>query len=386
MDLVRPLGLAGRRCAVAAPSHDVARYSRFTVATVPWADPWREPDRLLDALLSFAAGHPAPPALVYEGDWDLLLVSRHRDRLGGAFRFVVAGSELVEDLVDKDRFRDLAERLPLPVPPSRRVAAATEDPAAGLGVPYPVVVKPLTRQNRTWRPVAGTAKAVRADSPAELRRLWGRLGDGDDELLVQALVPGGERRVESYHAYVDSSGAVAGEFAGRKIRTQPAEHGFSTALEITAEPDVLRLGRELVERMGLRGVAKLDFKRDPGGRLWLLEVNPRFNLWHHPGARAGVNLPDLVFRDLTGEPRPAPRAATPGVRWAYHRHDARAAREAGIPLRRWLRWFAACEAKSVVSLDDPWPFLRGTLQRARAAATRDADASEGRPSTRREAG
>ena len=56
------------------------------------------------------------------------------------------------------------------------------------------------------------------------------------------------------------------------------------------------LGRTLVQRLGLRGVAKFDFKRAADGRLFLLEVNPRFNLWHHPGALAGVNLPALVFR------------------------------------------------------------------------------------------
>jgi len=50
---------------------------------------------------------------------------------------------------------------------------------------------------------------------------------------------------------------------------------------------VRRLGRELTERVGLRGFAKFDFKRDPDGRLWLLQVNPRFNLWHHVGADAG---------------------------------------------------------------------------------------------------
>ena len=48
--------------------------------------------------------------------------------------------------------------------------------------------------------------------------------------------------------------------------------------------------------LGLRGVAKLDFKRTAAGELVLLEVNPRFNLWHLPGAVAGVNLPASCTR------------------------------------------------------------------------------------------
>jgi hypothetical protein len=40
--------------------------------------------------------------------------------------------------------------------------------------------------------------------------------------------------------------------------------------------------------------AKLDFKRAPDGALRILEFNPRFNLWHYPGALGGGSLPALV--------------------------------------------------------------------------------------------
>src|SRR5207248_11659011 len=52
---------------------------------------------------------------------------------------------------------------------------------------------------------------------------------------------------------------------------------LSTALELTDAPDVAALGRDVLARLRFAGVAKLDFKRDRAGRLWLLEINPRFN-------------------------------------------------------------------------------------------------------------
>ncbi len=67
----------------------------------------------------------------------------------------------------------------------------------------------------------------------------------------------------------------------------PAAYGHTTALVITDAPDVVELGRRLTGLLGLVGVAKLDFKRAPDGRLHLLEVNPRFNLWHFAGRRPG---------------------------------------------------------------------------------------------------
>jgi D-aspartate ligase len=366
MDLVRPLGLAGVHSAVVVVRGDVTAHSRFTRAVIPLADPAREPDLLLDRLMAFAGTQPEPPVLFYGQDSDLLFVSRHREPLRQGFRFVVPDAELVEDLVDKARFGDLVRRLELPVPASSVRSASTVAPE-DVGVRFPVVVKPRAHEQGNWSAVADGAKALRADTPGELRSLWSRLAQERLEVVVQELVPGPESRVESYHVYIDAAGDIVGEFCGRKIRTSPPAYGQTTALEITAERDVLELGRELVRRIGLRGVAKVDFKRDSAGRLHLLEVNPRFNLWHHPGAKAGVNLPALVYCDLVGLPRPQLQPARPGVRWIYYEHDARAAHREGLPMRRWLPWAVSCEAKFIVSLDDPLPTVMGALQRLRRA-------------------
>ena len=362
MDLVRPLGVAGIQCAVVVEPGDVAAHSRFTRAVIPLADPAREPELLLERLLRHGRAQSRPPVLFYGQDADLLFVSRHRERLREAFRFVIAKPELVEALVDKARFGRLAAELDLPVPPAVRVDASAVS-ADALELTFPVVVKPVARGRGDWHAVGHGAKALRAANPDELRALWPGLARERLEVLVQEMIPGPETRMESYHVYVDDAGAVAGEFTGRKIRTHPEAYGETTALEITDAPDVAELGRALSLRLGLRGVAKLDFKRDAAGGLHLLEVNPRFNLWHHPGARAGVNLPALVYGDLTGRPRPGPARARAGVTWVYHAHDALAARRQGVPLHRWIPWAMASEAKSIIALDDPLPFVMGGLGR-----------------------
>ena len=92
MDLVRPLGLAGIRCVVAARAGAPPRFSRFTAARLEWTDPWRHPDVLARTLLAFAAAQAAPPVLFYEEDGDLLFISRWRDALARAFHFVVLGA------------------------------------------------------------------------------------------------------------------------------------------------------------------------------------------------------------------------------------------------------------------------------------------------------
>ena len=361
-ELVRPLGLAGVACAVVTERHNPVSYSRFVRAVIEWPDAGAEPEALVARLLRFAAAQPSPPVLFYEQDPQLLLVARHRDRLARGFRILLPDPALVEALVDKGRFASLAERLSLPVPPTRRIDPARSH-AGELGLRFPLILKPLTRRE-DWAAIGGEAKALMVENPAALRDLWPRLATAKDGLLAQEMIPGPENAIESYHVYVDATGAVVAEFTGRKIRTFPLALGHSTALEITEARDVVTIGRDVVERLDLTGVAKLDFKRGPDGRLHLLEVNPRFNLWHHLGAVAGINLPALVHADLAGLPRPPTAArARAGARWCWPTKDIHAARAAGIPLTAWLPWALGCDAKAVLAWDDPRPVLNSGLRR-----------------------
>lgn len=363
MDLVRPLGLAGIRCAVVGSPGGATAHSRFTERLIPWEG--GNEDVLVDRLLRFGAAQAEKPVLYMEEDAQLLMVSRHRDRLSSVFRFALADGDLVETLVDKGRFQVLAERLELPVPRTQRLSPQPGSEAPDLDLRFPLIVKPLTRRP-PWDEIEGLGKAIRLDGHDELRALWPRLIPVGIDLLAQELIPGPETRIESHHVYIDADGAVAGEFTGRKIRTYPVDYGHSTALTITdidgEGADVAALGREIAARIGLTGVAKFDFKRDPDGRLHLLEINPRFNLWHHLGAVAGVNLPAMVQADLTGRPRPAAAKARPGACWCHISKDRLAARDGGVPMVRWLSWVAGCEAKAITP-DDPMPFLRPKLDR-----------------------
>ena len=362
MDLVRPLALAGIRSAVMARPGDLSPYSRFTAAALDWIDPWKEPEALVENVVDFAKVRGDRPVLFYDGDGVLLAVSRHRDRFREALRFVIADATLVEDLVDKARFLALAERLALPVPRALVLAPARTPVPTDADLRFPVVVKPRSRPMVKWQEIGRGAKAVGVSTRRALGELWPRVAELGIEVVVQELIPGPETEVESYHAYIDEVGTIVAEFTGRKIRTSPPESGYSTSVVITEAPDVAELGRDILKRLDLRGVAKCDFKRDPDGALYLLEINPRFTLWHHPAARAGVNIPALVYGDLTGAARgPAPTARA-GVRWCSP-SDARAAKAAGIPLLRWLAWALTCEAKWGVAWNDPEPLLRVVLRR-----------------------
>ncbi|HEX8205337.1 MAG TPA: ATP-grasp domain-containing protein, partial [Solirubrobacteraceae bacterium] len=360
VDLVQALALAGIRSALFAEPYAPARLSRHVVERLRWRDNWREHEGVADVVLEYARRQHVPPVLFPQTDGDLVAISRHRAKLEGHALFLLADAQLIEDTVDKAGFARLAARLELPVPRSQELDPRAATPR-DLDLRLPIVVKPLVRDADVWKQVEPSAKAVRVETADELDALWPRMAEAGIEVLAQEAIPGPETRMESYHAYVDAEGSLVAGFMGRKIRTLPARYGHSSALELTAAEDVERLGREVIERLGVRGVAKVDFKRDDDGRLWLLEINPRFTLWHHLAAVAGLNIPAIFFADRVGAPRPPVRPARPGARWVQPSYDVRAARAHGVGLGAWLRFARGCDAVSGAALRDPLPFLPGVL-------------------------
>jgi D-aspartate ligase len=356
IDLIRALGLGGIDSVVVARRDDPVRYSRHVRDTIEADDGAR-----LDALLDYASSADEPLPLFYDSDAALLFISRERERLGERYRFVIPPANLVDHLLDKAKFQELAERLDLPVPRGHRIDLNRN--SGRVGLEFPIVLKAVPYRDDRWDRVGFSSKVVRVDNEDELDGLWRRLAAADLDIVAQELVPGSEAHLESYHVYVDESGEIAAEFTGRKIRTWPRDFGLTTSLTTTADPEVAALGREVIGRLGFRGVAKLDLKRGPDGRLHLLEVNPRFTLWAHVGAVAGVNIPAVVYADLMGRARPESSRAEPCVTWVWPRPDAAAARAEGVPRSRWLLWALRSKTNAAWAWHDPAPYLRGRLGR-----------------------
>jgi len=149
----------------------------------------------------------------------------------------------------------------------------------------------------------------------------------------------------------------------------------STYLELVDVPELTRIGFDVIARLGLVGVVKLDFKRDPRtGRFYLLEVNPRFSLWNHLGAASGVNLPLLAYQDLAGLPAAPAKAAKVGLRWLSFADDARAfvrslAPAGELSLAGWVGSLRGPKVYDVFAWDDPSPFVMN-LVRGRDAGKR----------------
>lgn len=379
VSMVRALGRAGIPVVLAtSEAHAIAASSRYCSGVLKVRE---SDDGLVEDIVGWARAQAQAPVIFYQGDGDLLALSRQRHRITPHAHLIMPRAELVEDLVDKLRFARLARELALPVPETavlRRGEAVEQTLDAWRH--FPCVVKPAVRLN--WigcglqAQNGGVGKAVRVESASELQRIVPLLRAHDTDCVLQAAVEGGEDRILSYHAYVRPDGEVAAELTGRKRRTRPRQYGYSTCVTIAPDEEVRQTGRDIVRKLAFSGVLKMDFKRDArDGRLFLLEINPRFNLWHHLATVAGLPIPAMVYNDCVNPGAPTPsRTLRKDLVWMSTRGDLRAFfeyRRAGeMSLTAWLREAVTADVHEDLDWTDPLPFFADLASRARKLVPR----------------
>lgn len=362
---------------VASDPREPALRSRHAERTFVIAPP-AEHHRAVADLVSVAGSFAAPPVLFYGSDATLLLVSRARERLGAHFRFSLPSHELVETLVDKARFAELAKERGIPVPE----CVHSEDLRYGTDIlarlRLPCAFKPNVHIGWLSRRAAVDhmpRKALRADTKEQALALYDELAPLGS-FVVQRWIEGGEDSVVSFHCYADEHSRVLGWFVGRKIRTYPKEAGVSTYLELVHEPEVAAMGFDIVSRLGIVGPLKIDFKRDSkSGVLYVLELNTRFTLWCHLGTASGVNLPAIAHAHLSGLAVPDQEGYATDVRWLSFGDDVRtflrSYRPSGeLGLLGWLRSYRSKKVYDVFEWTDPAPVVASAFDYALHAASR----------------
>ncbi len=374
-------GTEVRPLCISPDPQDLTFYSRHCAERRLIADASLDPESAARDLARLGKLLAGRPALFYGDDATLAVVSRHRAELSEGFRFLMPDAERVEELLDRARFAALARRLELPVPPTAISSEATSASLVLERLGLPLVLKPARRLGWRSHRAVEAGDAVLATSRRELEHALDRLRDTTPDFVVQEEVPGGQDLRYSFHAWFDARGRALGQFVGRKVRTYPRQRGVSTVLELVHDAEAQRVGLDVAQRLGIVGPVKIDLKRHAGtGRLVLLEVHPRFNLWHRLGAASGVNLPLIAWRDLSGTP-PEPTASyRTGVRWVSFGDDARTfvrdyAPAGDLSWRQWLGSLTGPKLFDVFDWDDPSPLAVHLIRTARARAGLEGEGS-----------
>jgi predicted ATP-grasp superfamily ATP-dependent carboligase len=205
-------------------------------------------------------------------------------------------------------------------------------------------------------------KAVPVWSASELSSTYESLVQVDPRLIVQQMVVGPDANHLEFPTIVDPDGDNQTEFVARKLRLAPAHFGMGCYVESIRCDEVVETARGILRVLGYRGVAMVQFKRDErDGKLYLLEINPRFTVWTSLPVACGVDLPYYYYRASLGEPFSPPTSHAIGKTWWDPVADVVAMKAYfGDGTWNWWRWLITILRRSTnayFTWDDPMPGL-----------------------------
>jgi len=210
-------------------------------------------------------------------DIEVLAQARADGRLPQA---LVPDPEIASATYDKYEAHLLLERLGLPSPPT--VLPGTEPPS------YPVMVK--------LRRGSGAVDIHRARDAHEAE-FFCRYVDGP--VMVQKLMDGPEFSIDTLS---DRDGRCLNAIPRTMIESRGGESIKGTVVD---DPELVALGRDVVEALGTRGPCTVQAFRDKDIGLGITDVNTRFGgAYPAPvyAALPGRTYAELILRMARGEP------------------------------------------------------------------------------------
>lgn len=343
-------------------------------------------DAAVESLLGIAAKVGGEPLLIPTEDASCLFVDDNSDALRQAYRFPAQPRGLVRSLSSKREMHMLCKKTDVPTPQASFVDSRAGVINFGKSAAFPLMVKPV--DNREFQDFPGAGKAIVANA-AELLDVFDRLSrDGAQrpELVLQEYIPGGAESVWMFNGYFDRQSTCLFGVTAKKLRQYPPYVG-QTSLGI-CEPSriVSETTQRFMKAVGYRGILDIGYRYDSrDGTYKLLDVNPRigaaFRLF---GAESGLDVAQVLYLDMTGQPVPAAGAPRDG-KWCVENYDLVASwkyyRDGNLSVREWIASLRDVKEYAWLARDDPYPF--GAMWVASAAyAVREARLRTRRPSWR----
>lgn len=357
VSVARSLGRWGVDVTAYGNATDQVRHSRWCASFVEFTAGPGIGDRWLARLLA-----EARDAVLLPCDDDALeMIARNRVELVAAgYRPFEADDEVVLAMLDKETTYRLARSAGIATPTTFRLVDDVAVEQAIARLTFPCALKPI--HSHRFQKRFGGRKAFVVDDAHEFRRRARQARAHGLEVIATEIIPGPDDRLCSFYSYIDEDGRPLVQLTKRKIRQQPTGFGLGS-MEITDDaPDVAEAGAAFFAAIGLRGLANVEFKRDPrDGSLRLIECNHRFTASNELVRVAGIDLARLAYARVAGLPPPRLDRYRSGVTLWNPMRDIRSlagsVRRGEASVGEWLPGLVRPHVLPVFRLDDPLPTI-----------------------------
>lgn len=290
----------------------------------------------------------------------------HKRALSRSYILDDSDSGISLAMLNKQKTLELAMQAGCPAPLFHCVSGF-EDIAPILdSITYPIMIKPVY-SHLFYRYYPGK-KYLIAQNSKELHNKIAEMLDKKLELIITEIIPGPDNLQSAYFTYITHDGQELFNYTHQIIRRYPKNCGLACLTETKALPATADAGRRFFQKIGLSGMAHVEFKLDTrDGLLKLIECNPRMSAAQAVATKSGMDMAWRIYNYLLYGTVEKDSYYQYGVRrwWVYL--DIKAY----IELRHlgelsFVQWLKSIKGPPIVfpyfCLDDPKPFIYKNIQ------------------------
>ncbi|MGQ5708316.1 carboxylate--amine ligase [Lactobacillus sp. PSON] len=226
--------------------------------------------------------HKEPVILIACGDGYAELLAKHKDELSEVFIVPYIDYDLLEKLISKEGFYEIAEEYGLPYPKTKIITMDDFKSGDYMDVPFdfPVELKP--EDPVSWLDVhfEGRKKAFTIHDKDEFKDIVGKIyGNGyKADLILQDFIPGDDSNMRVLNAYVDKDHQVKMMCMGHPLLEDPTPQSIGNYMAILPEYNekLYEQVQTFLEKLNYTGMANFDIKYDErDGQYKFFEINLR---------------------------------------------------------------------------------------------------------------
>ena len=250
-----------------------------------------------------------------EDDETLIFLSRYKSLLERYYRIPVPPWEVTRFAVEKRLTCQLADKFDIATP--RTYYPLDIQELRSTEIKFPAVL--ILSVNRALE-MESLQRSILVKDRQGLLRLFRETLEvtPDAKLMVQETIPDGENHRFSVFSLC-KTGELLGKVSVRRIRQYPVYSGYAVNCAVLISmPGLEETARRFLRAMGYYGLSEIEFILDArDGKYKLIEMHAHTREWYTLAARAGINLPYLLYCDLLGLKYKSPPEFSGNIRWLY---------------------------------------------------------------------
>ncbi len=206
-------------------------------------------------------------------------------------------------VLNKKNQYSMCEKIGIPYPKTIFISSSEELDKSIIEIKkmlYPVVIKPFSRAENPA--ICFDFRLIKIDDFTDFEKFLPTLKNYVNHgFLISEIVPGEPDNIWVYHGYLDEESDVIAGWTGRKLTQRPYYFGVFSSGRCEINPVVEELGIKLLKAFDTR-LGEPEFKYDiRDNKYKLMEINPRYDMWHIVGTQGGVNLPLIQYYHMVCE-------------------------------------------------------------------------------------